>query len=93
MARNEARARDLGAAKKDISVKVHCHPVIEEALRLACMHTHQLADQDNLEFMARYFLSKCSPPSRLPAVGLPNSSGAGGPVRGVERPLNDQPSG
>ena len=46
--------------------------VIEEALRLACAHTHSVEVQPNLEFIAQKFLEVIQPPSRIPKVNHQN---------------------
>ena len=39
---------------------------VQEALRLACLHTHDQATEANLDFVATKFIELCQPPSRLP---------------------------
>ncbi len=46
--------------------------VIEEALRLACAHTHSIDVQPNLEFVAQKFLELIEPPTRIPRIDHPN---------------------
>lgn len=65
-------SRSVKARKRQPPSKIKITLVIQEALHLACMHTHQVTSQENLEYMATHFLKHCSPPSRLPAIGLPN---------------------
>lgn len=39
---------------------------VQEALRLACLHTRDQTTEVNLEFIAAKFMELCPPPSRLP---------------------------
>ena len=46
--------------------KIILSQVIQDALRLACTHTHDVDVQPNLEFMAQKFLETVQPASRFP---------------------------
>jgi len=40
---------------------------VQEALRLACLHTHDQSTNTNLEFVAKKFMELCPVPSRVPS--------------------------